>query len=128
MAVITQYLNRGFQYGVDNLSQQQTLTDVDLVATAATVTIDASDTLTIAITQDVSKEVLVYISTDVTEGCSFNPDGTTPTFTVKGNIPYIWSTDCAYVNILSDDFTSILITNLSSTNSVNVFLRFLTTP
>lgn len=126
---VTQYFTRRWQDGGDTQQQQQTVTATDLVFAGSSTEIAASGAETINITVDVSKLVGVYISTNVDDGCTFNPtSGTTPTFTIYNGHPGMWSEDDPMTNWLSDDFTAILVTNLDTANAATVEMRFLMTP
>ncbi len=126
--MISEIFQRRFQNGADIQSQSQTIEAVDLIAIQISVDVAISGTLTVPVTLDVSKLQGVYISTSVDDGCSFNPDGTTPTFTIYNGSPGVYTIDNPNTNFLTDDLTNFLITNLSSTAMAFVEMRFLSTP
>jgi len=113
MAVINSYLTRSFQNSANVSSSQSTVSDTGLIYITDTIPVSSSNTVTLA--YDVSAVTAVYVAVDV-DGVTANPgSGTSATLTfTDALIPYIWQSNCNYVNVWDDDFSTVVFTNPSA--------------
>lgn len=67
-----------------------------------------------ALVVDVTQIKAVFIHADVAMTVEFNDSGTgVPTIVLVANVPYLWTTDFYYTNLLTTDITKVYVTNAS---------------
>ncbi len=116
--MITSYISKSFQNSSNIISSTSTITDTGLITVVDSVA--GGGNITVAVPYDASAASAVYVQCDQ-DDTTFNPTAGTSTtlnFT-DATCPYTWQLADQYANIWGDDFTAILVTNGSATDTCN---------
>ena len=120
----TLYLTRGVRSGPDDaISEEEMIQSGELTKYSEAIPENSTDLL-VAATIDISQLKAVFIMVDQDMILETN-DGSTPddTFTLKANVPLIWSVDDPLPNPFSEDITALYLTNTTAGTFTARFLE-----